>query len=123
MKNKSGKKDDNTAFYSNDSKKGGKGGSGGNLKKKNVECHNCHKKGHYKSECWAPGGGKEGQGLKQKGKGKAKMEEKKDDKKKESGTTASTEVKGKEKEVEEAWLAMIDGIESEDEGSDDGGSL
>ena len=77
--------------------------------------------GHYKSECWAPGGGKEGQGPKQKGKGKAKTEEKKDDKKKESGATASTEVKGKEKEVEEAWLAMIDGIESKDESSDDEG--
>ena len=70
---------------------------------------------------WAPGGGKEGQGPKQKGKGKAKTEEKKDDKKKESGATASTEAKGKEKEVEEAWLAMIDGIESKDEGSDDEG--
>ena len=70
---------------------------------------------------WAPGGGKEGQGPKQKGKGKAKTEEKKDDKKKELGATASTEAKGKEKEVEEAWLAMIDGIESEDEGSDDKG--
>ena len=27
----------------------------------NAECHNCHKKGHYKSDCWAKGGGKEGQ--------------------------------------------------------------
>src|SRR6266850_3850815 len=30
--------------------------------KKKVECYNCHKTGHYKSECWAKGGGKEGQG-------------------------------------------------------------
>ena len=29
----------------------------------NIECYNCHKKGHYKSKCWAKGGGKEGQGL------------------------------------------------------------
>ena len=25
-----------------------------------VECHNCHKKGHIKADCWAKGGGKEG---------------------------------------------------------------
>jgi hypothetical protein len=54
LRNKTGKKGED-AFYSNDSGKGQKGGSSS---KKNVECHNCHKKGHYKSECWAPGGGK-----------------------------------------------------------------
>jgi hypothetical protein len=32
--------------------------------KHRVECFNCKKKGHYKSECWAKGGGKEGQGPK-----------------------------------------------------------
>jgi hypothetical protein len=31
--------------------------------KKKVECHNCCKTRHYKSKCWAKGGGKEGQGL------------------------------------------------------------
>jgi len=36
--------------------------------KKKVKCYNCHKTGHYKSECWAKGEGKEGQGLQQ-GKG------------------------------------------------------
>ena len=109
LKNKSGKKEENSAFYSNESEKDAKGGS--KSKKKNVECHNCHKKGHYKSECWAPGGGKEGQGPKQKGKGKSKTDEKKDEKK-ESGSSA--EAKGKEKEVEEAWLAMLDEAESEE---------
>lgn len=29
--------------------------------KRNVECSNCHKLGHYKSDCWAKGGDKEGQ--------------------------------------------------------------
>jgi hypothetical protein len=93
LKNKTGKKDDNAAFYSNDSEKGERGGS--SSKKKKVECHNCHKKGHYKSECWAPGGGKEGQGLKQKGKEKSKAEEKK---KETASSAAAAETKGKEKE-------------------------
>jgi hypothetical protein len=39
--------------------------------KSNIESHNCGKKGHIKSECWSKGGGKEGQGPKQK-KSKAK---------------------------------------------------
>jgi len=30
--------------------------------KKSIECFNCHKKGHVKADCWAKGGGKEGQG-------------------------------------------------------------
>jgi hypothetical protein len=49
-----------------------KRGSGGSKKsKKDVKCWNCHKKGHTKAECWAPGGGAEGKGLK-KWKGKQK---------------------------------------------------
>jgi transposase InsO family protein len=117
LKYKTGKKDDNAAFYSNDSEKGEKGDSSASSKKKNVVCHNCHKKGHYKSECWAKGGGKEGQGPKQKGKGKSK-----DDSKKETGGAAAeaTNSKGKEKEkdsVEEAWSAMID--EAYDWGDDE----
>ena len=35
--------------------------------KKDIECFNCHKKGHMKNDCWAKGGGKEGQGPKKKG--------------------------------------------------------
>ena len=34
--------------------------------KKDVECFNCKKRGHMKADCWAPGGGKEGQGPKKK---------------------------------------------------------
>ena len=30
--------------------------------KKDIECHNCRKRGHVKANCWAKGGGKEGQG-------------------------------------------------------------
>jgi hypothetical protein len=44
------------------SKKGG--GSGSKKSKKDVECFNCHKKGDFKQDCWAPGGGAEGKGLK-----------------------------------------------------------
>jgi hypothetical protein len=29
--------------------------------KRNVKCYNCHKLSHYKSDCWAKGGNKEGQ--------------------------------------------------------------
>jgi hypothetical protein len=29
--------------------------------KRNIECFKCHKKGHIKADCWAKGGGKEGQ--------------------------------------------------------------
>jgi transposase InsO family protein len=45
------------AFYAGErSRNGGKGS------KSSLECFNCHKKGHKKSDCWAKGGGKEGQG-------------------------------------------------------------
>ena len=33
---------------------------------KDIECFNCHKKGHKKADCWAKGGGKEGHGPKSK---------------------------------------------------------
>ena len=99
LKNKSGKKDDNVALYSNDSEKGKKGGSSS---KKDVVCHNCGKKGHYKSDCWAEGGGKEGQGPKQKGKGKAKG------KGKEKETAATSDDKKEEPKDEEAWMATAD---------------
>ena len=39
--------------------KGGKAGTG-----TDKECYNCHKKGHLAKDCWAKGGGKEGQGPK-----------------------------------------------------------
>src|ERR1700737_1940712 len=37
-----------------------------------VTCFNCNKKGHKKADCWAAGGGKEGQGPQQKSAKKGK---------------------------------------------------
>ena len=37
--------------------------AGKSTKDSSVECYNCHKTGHMLKDCWAKGGGKEGQGL------------------------------------------------------------
>jgi hypothetical protein len=57
--------------------------------KKNVECFNCRKKGHYKSECHALDDGQEGKGSKQ-------------------GKSAKDDATPAEKEVPEAWAAIQD---------------
>ena len=95
LKSKSGKKDDNTAFYCADSEKGQKGGSSSdvNSNSKNIGCHNCLKKGHYKLE------ERKVKGRNRKGRGKAKP---KVDEKKERG--AVTETKCREKEVVEGGV-------------------
>ena len=41
------------------SKKPWKGEKGSKM---GIKCFNCHRKGHVKADCWAKGGGKEGQG-------------------------------------------------------------
>ena len=56
--------------------------------KRKVECFNCKKKGHYKSDCWAKGGGKEGQGPKR---GKSTKDE---------------AAPAKDEQETEAWAAM-----------------
>jgi transposase InsO family protein len=115
LRAKGGKKDENVAFYSNDSGKGQKGGSS-SKKDKNVECFNCHKKGHKKPDCWAPGGGKEGQGPNQKGKGKDKDKEKG---KETAAATKENEKTEKKSGDDEAWMASTD---SDSEGEEVGSS-
>jgi hypothetical protein len=72
------------AFYGNDGK---------SKLKKTMECFNCHKKGHMARECWAKGGGKEGQNPR-KGYGKA-----------------NTAKAGKGKELDAAWIAASHELE------------
>ena len=63
-------------------------------KKLSIKCFNCGKKGHKRADCWAKGGGKEGQGPKSKNKNK--------DKGKDSGNAAEDD------EKLDAWLAELD---------------
>ncbi len=91
------KKEENAAFYSHEgSSSKGKGHGKGGSRKSTVECFNCKKKGHYKADCWAEGGGKEGQGPKGKGKGKGK-----------EVTDAAASAKSKDSDDSDAaWMAM-----------------
>jgi gag-polypeptide of LTR copia-type len=57
------KEDADEAFATSQQKQKGKD----KKKKHDIECHNCKKRGHVKAECWAKGGGKEGQGPKKTG--------------------------------------------------------
>src|SRR5271156_4093562 len=77
IKNPKAKKDEqDAAFVAGQSTgKGKKGGEGSKNSKKDLKCYNCHKKGHMKKDCWAPGGGAEGKGPKGKGKEKEKDKE------------------------------------------------
>lgn len=65
------------AYYANThGGKGGKSGGGGKGKaggrdKSKDKCSNCSKLGHWAADCWAKGGGKEGEGPKSKRSGSA----------------------------------------------------
>ncbi|PPQ72520.1 hypothetical protein CVT25_004305 [Psilocybe cyanescens] len=112
---KGAKREENAAFFSNDSAQGsGSGGRGrrfgaGSSSRKNVECYNCKKKGHFKSECWAEGSGKASQGPK--GKGKEKEKEGK-------GKGKEMAASAKDDDDEEGWMAMTSSDEEYDAISD-----
>ena len=91
IKNPKSKKDDHDAAFVAGQSKKGSGKNGSKKSKKNVECFNCHKMGHFAQDCWAPGGGAEGKGLKN-WKGKQKE------------TAATTEAKDDE-DADAVWMA------------------
>ena len=74
-------------------------------KKCDIECENCHKKGHTKAQCWAKGGSNEGGGLKHKGRDNDKKEGNK-------GTKSAAAIT-KDKPNIEVWAA-IEGTEEDD---------
>ena len=86
-------------------------------KKRDIECYNCHKRGHMKADCWAKGGGKEGQ-----------RPRRNQDSSKEGGKKAdaaagaeqagekSDQSKDKEEEIE-AWAVVVEEEEEEEEDS------
>ena len=78
-------------------------------KRKNVECYNCHKMGHYKSECWSKGGGREGQGPR-------RPRRSEDSKDKDKGTKDSANVATERSPGDESWAAMVDTVDAPDEG-------
>ena len=65
--------------------------------KKDIECYNCRKKGHIKADCWAKGGGKEGQGPRRR-----------------QGSTQANAAAVSEKPEDESW-AIIEVINDEDD--------
>ena len=87
------------AFYAGGgSKKPWKGGKGS---KKDVECFNCHKKGHMKGDCWAKGGGKEGQGPR--------------GKRAEKGEKSSGESANVAEDEDGVWMAAVDDSSNADD--------
>jgi transposase InsO family protein len=102
---KSKKDEKDAAFYAGGGSKGGKqGGKQGG--RKDITCHNCSKRGHVKADCWAKGGGKEGQGPK-KGGGSGSA----------TGATATTSAAAAT-EGEGVWIVIDEDVIMEDWASD-----
>jgi hypothetical protein len=77
-------------------------------KKRDIECFNCHKKGHTRAQCWAKGGGNEGGGPKQRAK--------------KGDNDAKTATADETSQDIESW-AMIDAVGDTENDSDDGCEL
>ena len=90
---------------------GGAGHRSGQKSMKDLECFNCHKKGHRKSDCWAKGGGKEGQGPRSRERKGRTADSKNGSKEAEKGSANVAESE------EGVWMASID--DSGDEGMAD----
>lgn len=63
------KKGGNSALVGKSGPGRGKRARGLSKENTDITCFNCKRKGHYKTDCWRPGGGKEGQGLNQRKRG------------------------------------------------------
>ena len=90
-------KNADAAFFAGNSR-----GKPGKRSDRDIECYNCHKKGHRKGDCWAKGGGKEGQGPRSKGK--------KEEPKRESANTA---------DEEGVWMAVAKDSDDENMADDE----
>ena len=104
---KSKKEEPDVAFVASQSSDKGKKGGEKSKKAKKGRCFNCKKVGHFVKDCYAKGGGAEGQGPKQKGQDKDKSQEK--DKGKGKDSAAKVEEKGSKDDG--VWMVTVCGDE------------
>ena len=77
-----------------------------NKSKRDVECFNCKRKGHYKSECWAKGGGNEGGGPKKP----------QDKDKSNNGKDATNTARAESSSEDESWAVIVEADDAPSEG-------
>ena len=92
------KNEQDAAYAAGQSSGKGKKDGEESKKSKKVRCYNCKKLGHVVKECWAPGGGAEGKGPKQKEKGD-----------KSKGKKVAAKAEGKDDEADGVWMVMTSG--------------
>lgn len=81
-------------------------------KRKNIECYNCRKEGHYRSECRAKGGGKEGQRPRRLRKDENPKNKGKDTS---NSTKESTNTAAEETLEDGLWTVIVDADEASEE--------